>query len=371
MNILALESYYGLSHKAFIDGWMKHSRHNFTLLTLGGNKWKWRMRHSAITFAEQVKKLVAEGQSFDAVFCNDMLNLAEFLGLCLELKGTPSVAYFHENQLTYPNRYESERDYQYVLTNMTTMLAADAVWFNSAFHKDEFLGALKCFLKRMPDNQHVELVEEIRDKASIHPPGIKLFDRRGERKAGPLRILWAARWEHDKNPDDFFEAMKKLKGYGVKFRLSVLGESFRDVPEVFAWAKEYFADQIDHFGYQPTVEEYRKVLLSTDVFVSTADHEFFGISALEAIAAGNYPLLPNRLAYPDIIKKIAPGKESEFLYDMPIGTLVEKLVILSERIEKGKLFDDDVDLVSAASGFCYKSLANEMDDAVEALITKL
>lgn len=370
MNILALESYYGLSHKAFIDGWMKHSRHNFTLLTLPGNKWKWRMRHSAITFAEQTNKLLAKGQSFDAVFCSDMLNFAEYLGLCPGLKGAAKIAYFHENQLTYPNRYESERDYQYVLTNMTTMLVADTVWFNSAFHRDEFLSALKGFLKRMPDNQHVELIEEIKNKALIHPPGIRTFESRQEQQACPLKILWAARWEHDKNPDDFFAAIKELKAQGVDFRLSVLGESFRDVPEVFGWAKEYFAEHIDHFGYQPTAEDYRSVLASTDVFISTANHEFFGISALEAISAGNYPLLPNRLAYPEIIEILAADKKSEFLYDMPIGNLVEKLVILAGRKENGKLFSDGVDLASAANRFCYKSLAAEMDDSVEMVSDK-
>ena len=325
------------------------------------------MRHAAITFAQDASKLLDDGQSFDCIFCSDMLNLAEFLGLSPQLRNIPSVAYFHENQLTYPNRYESERDYQYVITNLTTMLAADAVWFNSNFHRDEFLPALKAFLKRMPDNQHLDAADIIYAKSEVHPPGIEPFSKRPQRTDGPLRILWAARWEHDKNPEDFFAAIRELKNYGVDFRLSIIGESFRDVPDVFYWAKDNFADRIDHFGYQPTIDDYRNVLLSTDVFVSTADHEFFGISALEAIAAGNYPLLPRRLAYPEMIDNLAPDGPSDFLYDMPIGSLVEKLVILAERLENGKLFEDGTDLAAQADKFLYKNLAVQMDDAIERL----
>ena len=81
MKVLALEPYYGGSHKAFLDGWIQHSRHEWTVLTLPAYKWKWRMRHSAITFAGQVGERVASGQQWNVVFCSSMLGLAEFLGL--------------------------------------------------------------------------------------------------------------------------------------------------------------------------------------------------------------------------------------------------------------------------------------------------
>ena len=36
--------------------------------------------------------------------------------------------------------------------------------------------------------------------------------------------------EHDKNPDLFFKTLLQLKSEGLDFRLSVLGESYTDVP---------------------------------------------------------------------------------------------------------------------------------------------
>lgn len=326
MKILVLESYYGGSHKAFLDGWRKHSEHEFTLLTLPPNKWKWRMRHAAITFAQQVDTLVREGGQWDVLFCSDMLNLAEFRGLVDEsIRTLPTVVYFHENQLTYPVQVESERDYQYCMTNITTASAADAVWFNSEFHEEEFLTAIGKFLKRMPDYRPMEVIEAIRAKSSIHPPGIVPIERTQERQPGAIRILWAARWEHDKNPDDFFAAMKILKQRGVAFRLNVIGEQFRDQPEVFEWAKDYFAGHIDRWGYQPSRAEYEQALAESDIVVSTANHEFFGIGMLEAIAAGCQPLLPNRLAYPTIIESLAPNDPAAYLYNGTVSGLSTKL----------------------------------------------
>jgi glycosyltransferase involved in cell wall biosynthesis len=366
MNVLAIEGYYGGSHKAFLDGWIARSRHTWTLLTLPANKWKWRMRHGAITFAQQAARLAAEGSRWDVLFCSDMLNLAEFLGLSYEsVRRLPRIVYFHENQLTYPVRVESERDYQYVMTNLTTALAAEAVWFNSAFHRDEFLSGLRAFLKRMPDNQPLDAVDAIAARSAVHPPGIEPFPPRGPRPPGPLHILWAARWEHDKSPEDFFAAMKILKQKGIDFRLSVIGEQFRDVPEVFAWAKEFFAGQIVRWGYQPTRDAYRAALTDADVVVSTARHEFFGLSITEAIAAGAYPLLPKRLAYPEILDTIAPSSTQQHFYDGTVDHLAQRLAGLSRQLQQPTFELAE----KAANMYGWPTRAPALDDALQAALT--
>ncbi|MBL7115787.1 MAG: DUF3524 domain-containing protein [Kiritimatiellae bacterium] len=57
MHILALEPYYGGSHKAFLDGWQAHSTHTWHTLSLPDSMWRWRMRHAAVTFAREAKAL--------------------------------------------------------------------------------------------------------------------------------------------------------------------------------------------------------------------------------------------------------------------------------------------------------------------------
>ena len=367
MRVLALEPYYGGSHKAFLDGWSARSKHEWTVLTLPPYKWKWRMRHAAITFADEVRRLIATGQRWDILFCSDMLNLAEFLGLAPAPVGQmPAVAYFHENQLTYPVRCESERDYHYVLTNVTTALAADRVWFNSAFHRDSLLEALSPFLERMPDNQPMDAIQRIRAKSDVRPPGIEEFPARGPRPPGPTRILWAARWEHDKNPKTFFDALKILERRGGDFRVSVIGERFRETPPVFDQARQHFQNRIDHWGYQSSRREYEDALGEADVIVSTANHEFFGISVVEAIAGGAYPLLPRRLAYPEILRHETINDPDDFLYEGDADELAERLLGLVNRVEQGDLWQGDSRrAVRAVTRFSWPHLVPILDRVLE------
>ena len=325
------------------------------------------MRHSAVTFSDRIRRLVSEGQNWDVIVCSDILNLAEFLGLSPQpVQELPSIVYFHENQLTYPIRFESERDYQFAVTNMTSALAATSVWFNSAFHRDSFLEALTVFLKKMPDYQPTDVVERIRDKALVYPPGVDVIRKWDDREAGPMRILWAARWEHDKNPEDFFETLKILKSRGVQFRISVIGEQFREAPEAFEWAYQHFAEHIDRWGYQKSRKEYEVILAQVDVFVSTAKHEFFGITALEAILAGAYPVLPKRLAYPEIMGLTEDEHAEEFFYDGSVSDLVNKLVTLAERVTKDRLWTEDARHVAQSmERFRWDNLVGTLDDAVE------
>jgi glycosyltransferase involved in cell wall biosynthesis len=332
MKVLALEPYYGGSHKAFLDGWIAHSRHDWTILSLPPNKWKWRMRHSAITLTDQVVELAANGKTWDLLFCSDMLGLAEFRGLApAAIGGLPALSYFHENQLTYPVEHPTDFDYHFVFSNMMSALAANWVWFNSAYNRDSFLSELKLFLKRMPDRVPLDCIETIRAKSDIRPPGIEPFPDRKPREAGPLRILWCARWEYDKDPDTFFAALEVLESAGIDFRLNVIGGGdSREVLPSFKQAKRRFKNRIDAWGYQGSREEYVEVLTASDVAVSTARHEFFGISMVEAAAAGVLPLVPRRLAYPEVF-----GDAGMFFYDGSAEQLVNRLRALAERVLAG------------------------------------
>lgn len=395
MRILALEPYYGGSHQAFLDGWSQAGRHEWTLMTLPAYKWKWRMRHGAVTFADELHARFAPGTEReppadanvrvappDLLLCSDMLNLAEFLGLApRRLRDLPGIIYFHENQLTYPVRHEDERDYQFAITNMTSALAADAVWFNSAFHRDSFLQALESLLRRTPDYQPLDAIARIAAKSQVFPPGVAPLSegplrrpgpceepqgRQGPR--GPIRLLWAARWEHDKNPEEFFEAVRLLKNRQIAFRLSVVGEQFRDAPGAFAQARRDFAEHIDRWGYQPARAAYEAALREADVFVSTAVHEFFGLSAVEAVLAGAYPLLPRRLSYPEIFD---PGNENStgsFFYAGGPAALADRLAELAGRLQAGhSLVQATEPLRARLRRFEWPKLAPLLDDAAEAL----
>ena len=312
MQILALEPWYGGSHRNFLDGLIRHSRHDFRPLTMSARFWKWRMQGGAVTMAKKAMLELQEGRRPDLIFASDMLNLPAFLSLTRsELSDVPVVLYFHENQLTYPIKDEGQRDYTYAYINYLSCLAADCILFNSAFHFDQFMEALPNLLRAFPDYTHLNSINAIRKKSRVLRLGMNLEghdSHAGARRARnwgpgmkPPIVLWNQRWEYDKNPGAFFKLMNRLDDAGCVFRLILAGEHFEEQPTEFKTAFERYAERILHYGYAEDFAEYSTLLHRSDIIVSTAIHEFFGIAVMEAIYCGCHPLLPNRLSYPELI----------------------------------------------------------------------
>ena len=322
MNILALEPWYGGSHGAFLDGLVRHSAHDFCLVTMANRYWKWRMQGGAVTLAAKTQEALDDGFEPDLLFATSMVNLPAYLALVRDrLATTPVVLYFHENQLTYPMRAGEERDLTYAYINYLSALAADRVVFNSAFHRDEFFEALPELLRRFPDYTHLRTVQRVRDKSDVLHLGLDLaaLDQFAAPRSdgGPPIVLWNQRWEHDKNPEAFFRTMNRLDDAGCAFRLILAGERFEEQPPAFETAFRRYADRILHYGYAEDLEEYANLLHRADLVVSTSNHEFFGVAIMEAIRCGCHPLLPNRLTYPELIPKALhhPLLHAPILYD--------------------------------------------------------
>jgi len=331
MHILALNTYHGGSHQAFVNNWQSYSQHQWSLLTLPAHHWKWRMSHAAITFSNELKK--QSSYDYNVLFCTDMLNLAEFIGLAPKnIQQLPRILYFHENQLTYPDQTSDFKDLRYAFINFTSALAADEVWFNSAWHRDNFLESLNHWLTRMPDFRPKQEIKSIYSKSKIHSPGIdtKKLKKIGNSTNKTFTILWAARWEHDKNPQCFFDALVLLKKHSIDFRLNIIGAASKKIPEEFLKAQIEFADHIDNWGFADSKEEYINILQNSDVIVSTANHEFFGIAVLEAVAAGCIPVVPNRLAYPETLADFKSA-DTDCFYDGSAQQLAEKLIAIEEK----------------------------------------
>ena len=265
LHVLAVEPYYGGSHKAFIDGLMRHSRHRIELFSLPARKWKWRMRASAINLAQWVR---CNKPHVDVLFASDFLSMADFAGLCPEMADVPKIAYFHENQFTYPEQEEANRDYQFLFTNITTCLAADKVYFNSEYHRSSMTREVALFLQRMPDFVPEGVAEEIEAKSGVLHVGCELSECDAvpaAGRSGPAVIVWNHRWEHDKDPETFFEVLFELADAGADFRLIVVGEHFREHPAIFDVARERLSDRIVHFGYLPDRRGYLELLKAADV----------------------------------------------------------------------------------------------------------
>ena len=178
-------------------------------------------------------------------------------------------------------------------------MVADVVYFNSEWNRSSFLDSIPAFINRSPDKEPKGVAEKIRAKSHVlyfpvqinHPISLSVNSTES-----PLHILWNHRWEYDKDPDTFFSVLFELDEHHIPFHVSVLGESYEETPPIFATAKERLASHIINFGFAESKEAYYAILEKTDVCVSTAIHEFFGVSVIEAEAFGNYCLCPNRLS---------------------------------------------------------------------------
>jgi len=317
LKILVLEPYYGGSHKTFLDGLTQHLPYAFDLLTLPARNWKWRMRLGAPYFADILHR---EQKPYDRILCSTFVDVATLRALAPSwVNNVPILTYYHENQFAYPVQVDDERDFHFALTNVTTALASDQLAFNSAYNLETFLKGTAQLLQKTPDMKFPAWEKRIRDKTAILPPGIDSLQSdssRGEDPAATISrtpvILWNHRWEHDKNPEQFFRILYELDQQGHSFGLIVLGQSFARQPSIFKKAEKRLAKNIIHFGYAPSRQQYLRLLACGDFVVSTAMHEFFGLAVIEAVRAGCRPLLPCRLSYPEIFAKQYLYEDGEF-----------------------------------------------------------
>lgn len=300
MRVLLVEPYYTGSHRTWADGYVRHSAHEIRLITHPGRWWKWRMRGGAITLAASLETL--DGWTPDVVMVSDMVDLAHFRTLARHWIGDVPVAlYFHESQLTYPDPPGAPSDDSYALTNWISALSADRVFFNSGYHREVFFQSLPRLLRRFPDHRHDHLIAEVQARSNVLPVGVDLSwvtDR--SPRNGPPRILWNHRWEHDKDPHAFADSIEQLAASNHDFELVLLGPRSSRVPRALQRMRDVAGDRIVHDGKKPE-STYRKLVAESDIVVSTAKQEFFGISTVEATAAGCRPVLPARLSYPWLI----------------------------------------------------------------------
>ena len=366
LKILALEPYYNLSHSVFLEGYSRYSRHTVDIWSLPGRKWKWRMRGSAYHFA-QLAAAEPPGAVPDVIFASDFLNLADWKAICPPAyRDVPTVLYFHENQASYPLSRHAKGDHDYGWINLSSCLAADRVLFNSRFHRDQFLAAIREALSLMADGVPDDLADRVEERSGVFPVGIdfephdRVREEFGAAGAGPPVILWNHRWEYDKQPELFIEALASLLKLDIDFRVIICGESFDGSYPAFRDARELLGDRLIRLGFYEDRGDYLRAVAGSSVVVSTAAHEFFGISVVEAIYLGCLPVLPRALSYPEILPE---RFHAACLYSDP----VELPGMLASFLREPPA-DLAGELRQVAARYHWQRLAPELDSLLEGLV---
>jgi glycosyltransferase involved in cell wall biosynthesis len=313
LKILLLSAYDADSHQYWRKGLVANfSEYNWTVLTLPGRYFSWRIRGNSMSwaFGEYRETLL---EQYDLVIATSMTDLSALRGFIPSLANTPTILYFHENQFAYPATAQARNNVEPLILNLYSALAANKLIFNSHYNLNTFFQGAQKLLKKLPDQVPANLIALLKSKASVLPVPLMESDPQLSgctttwdkyqdisHKRRPMLIVWAARWEYDKGPDRLLAIVVKLSALKIDFKIAILGQSFRQRPEQFEKLNKHYGQYIDQIGFADSKSAYQTWLNQADFFLSTAVHEFQGLSVLEAVQAKCYPILPNRLVYPEL-----------------------------------------------------------------------
>lgn len=300
-RILLLSAYDAASHRRWREQLVaSQPAFDWHVLSLPPRFFRWRIRGNPLSWLDAPELL----ESWDLIVATSTVDVAALKGLFPSLAPVPVMLYMHENQFAYPTSQGQHQSIDPQMVNLYSALAADGVVFNSDWNRQSFMTGVSELVEKLPDAVPDGLVTRLAGKSEVLPVPIedRLFTGRSTGlNVGRPHILWNHRWEYDKGPDLLLEILDELDRRGRDFRISVVGEGFRNQPEVFARIRERHGKRIHAWGFLPERSDYEQLLGEADVVLSTALHDFQGLAMLEAMAAGCVPVAPDRLAYPEYV----------------------------------------------------------------------
>jgi hypothetical protein len=309
---MAFEPWDAGSHAATRSAIDRHGRLCWNWYTLPRGNWRIRLRLGAVALSKMAAEAVGVP---DVLFATSLMSFSDLIALLpREYSAAKRVFYVHEHQACYPaqdGRHDT-RDAHATATNLTSMLAADCILWNSQWTRDSFLEAADDLIRlgSLPRS----VTDDIADRSHIAWPPVEvptgqaprvLHKAADAKNRGLTLVVWPHRWEHDKGPHELLALERK---WGDRHRLGwiLLGQQFESRPSEMQALIDSAGDRLVHAGYTPRLE-YETWLSAADWVLSTASHEYFGIAVAEALFAGCLPWLPHRLSYPELLPTEAWG----------------------------------------------------------------
>jgi glycosyltransferase involved in cell wall biosynthesis len=319
VKILLLSAYDAQSHRYWRESLVdQFEQYQWTVLSLPPRFFSYRVRANPMTwFIEQRPILSAD---YDLIIATSMVDVATLKGLIPSLATTPLWLYCHENQFSYPlSHHLDDRALNNLDAKMVFVyncLAAKQISFNSEFNRRTAIDGLQALLKKFPEKIPVSFVDEIMAKTSVLAVPLQTVNavsqplmttHQGDKQKS-IKIIWNHRWEYDKGPDILLAIVEQLAAAGQAIEFNIVGQQFRQSPAAFSAIKQAIERsatiKLGRWGFVQSITDYQQLLTECDVVLSTALHDFQGLSVLEAVQAGCIPLLPDHLVYPEIFSSI-------------------------------------------------------------------
>lgn len=357
-RVVCVVPWYAGSHRAWADGWQRHSRHEVQLVTLPGESWRHRLQLSAVELGRTLSDLCVRDGPPDVVVVSSMTDLAALRGVTGAVLGTtPVVAYRHESQFAIETRSGPQDEMSVHAVEWRSLAAADHIWCNSEFHRKLLVDRLPSWLDDVGSPTDAEFARRLLDDVAIQPVGVDLSEigltRRASERSRPL-VLFNQRWDRDKAPMRVVGALAAAARAGHDFSVALVGEVPLGGERLHDEARRLLDGRVEHHGHLSRAD-YLAVLHHSDLVVSDADHEFFGVGAVEAIAAGAQPLFPRRQNYPNLV-----DHDDAFLHGG--HDLVARLIAVLEARPRVRTH-----LTEHIRRFDWATVAPSYDDAIDEL----
>ncbi len=362
-SVLLVEPWFAGSHQRWAEGYRRVSAHDVSIVSLSEGPWRWRLRAGAVPLAADIGRFVSENGSPDVLLVSGLVDVAQLLGLARNHldHSTPVVVFQHESQIVYPTQHGSV-DQEAVLRNWMSWCAADVVLFNSAFHRQAVIDALPVFLYQLPEADQLFELDAVLNRFEVMPVGVDVPALAARSLGKPPVVVWPHRWENDKDPAAFLSALRRLRRNGGEVRLVLAGVEPVVVSSVRQSIIDEFGDWLLAVG-PFSRQRYLELLGRSDLVISCANHEFFGIAVVEAIGAGCVPVLPKGLAYPEIVPE--PWHDDVLYERGSFGSAFQSAV---ENIDALTARTDG--LAETMSRFSWAAVAPRLDERLAGLIAE-
>lgn len=307
-RILLLSAYDAISHQL----WRKRLKQLFTEyawteLCLPPRHFTWRVRGNSLIWATTQREVLE--QNYDLLIATSMVDLSSLRGFVPSLASVPTLLYVHENQFEYPQNRSDRNNVEPLLVPLYAALCADTVAFNSHFNRSSFLKGAASLLSKLPEQFPSSIMTQLDSSIVLPVPLPENSPRLPQPNyAKTLSVVWNHRWEFDKGPELLLAVVAAIQTQQLPVQLHVVGQQFREQPIEFEQINNLLDKHAQEtgierglFGFIEGKADYKQLLQTCDVVLSTAIHDFQGLAIQEACLMGCVPLTPDDLAYPEYI----------------------------------------------------------------------
>jgi len=189
------------------------------------------------------------------------------------------------------------------------------------------------------DSEHdFKLFSKISKKTVLVSNGVgveKFLKLKGSREKNSM--LFVGRFSKNKRIEDLLSVAALLKKQGLKFKLKILGNDFEGLLPEFKKTveKQSLSDNVQIIT-GVSDPELKKAYSKAEFFVSASEYEGFGISAIEAMAAGCIPILNDIDSFNQFVKDGNNGFIADFARHEKTAEKISKILCLKAS-EKSRL----------------------------------